>query len=345
MSGWAERVRGVGVRWLREAVGPAFGAVAALVAAASAALAVTLFGASAPAMAQDAGDAPRQIRIGTYIINLEQLTVNNGNYTAEFFLTFECDGPCNLNDFRVVNGTYSILDTDVVTNTGTVRETYHIRANLNENLSYSDFPFDQHTLNIRIESADETTRSLEFVADDRLAGLAPDLQLASWVVLPEYAAGAAPQTYKIYDEPFSRYTFSIMIERPALFGWLKALLPATVIMISGLLAYLFSYDSAGNSIAVVTAALAGSVLFNINLTSSLPATGHLTTADLFMIVNYIALVITLTAMISVFVLKDRKRDDEAKRLFSLARRYVPLGWVLAQATLLLFKLVIQPAAL
>jgi len=128
-----------------------------------------------------------------------------------------------------------------------------------------------------------------------------------------------------------------------LYGVLKALLPATIIMLSGLLAYLFNYDTAGNSIAVVTAALAGSVLFNINLTSSLPATGHLTAADLYMIVNYIALVVTLAIMISVYVLKERDLDERAKRLFRAARRVVPLGWAIAQAGMLFFALMVRPA--
>jgi hypothetical protein len=147
--------------------------------------------------------------------------------------------------------------------------------------------------------------------------------------------------YSVYDSAYSRYIFTIPVYRPPLYGWLKALLPATVILISGLLAYLFNFDSAGNSIAVVTAALAGSVLFNINLTSALPASGHLTAADLFMIVNYIALVATLAVMISVYVLKERGRTEQAKRLFRVARRVVPVSWIVAQVAMLVYTLFLR----
>jgi hypothetical protein len=220
---------------------------------------------------------------------------------------------------------------------------YQIRANLNENLDLRNYPFDTQYLRIHIESENETTDDEVYVADPTLSALDPDLGLAGWVVERNFQTEVVDYHYSIYDSAYSRYIFTIPVYRPPLFGVLKALLPATVILISGMLAYLFNYDSAGNSIAVVTAALAGSVLFNINLTSALPASGNLTAADLFMVVNYIALVVTLAAMISVYVLKERKQVEEAKRLFSAARRLVPPGWVIAQAVMLFYALVLRPS--
>jgi hypothetical protein len=287
--------------------------------------------------------SPRKINIGLYIINLEQLNVQNGNYTVEFYLNLKCEDSCDNVQFRILRGQYTILDKDEEKSGSTGWLVYQIRANLNENLDLRNYPFDTQYLRIHIESENETTDDEVYVADPTLSALDPDLGLAGWVVERNFQTEVVDYHYSIYDSAYSRYIFTIPVYRPPLFGVLKALLPATVILISGMLAYLFNYDSAGNSIAVVTAALAGSVLFNINLTSALPASGNLTAADLFMVVNYIALVVTLAAMISVYVLKERKQVEEAKRLFSAARRLVPPGWVIAQAVMLFYALVLRPS--
>lgn len=288
-------------------------------------------------------DSPRKIKVGLYIINLEQLNVQNGNYTVEFYLNLECDVSCDDVQFRMLRGKYTILDKDEEKSGSTGWLVYQIRADLNENLDLRNYPFDTQYLRIRIESDNKTSDQEIYVADAALSDLDPDLALAGWMLERNFQTEVVDYHYSIYDSAYSRYIFTIPIYRPPLFGVLKALLPATVILISGMLAYLFNYDSAGNSIAVVTAALAGSVLFNINLTSALPATGILTTADLFMIVNYVALVITLAVMISVYVLKERGKAEQAKRLFHTARRIVPLAWVAIQAGMLTYALVVRPS--
>jgi hypothetical protein len=281
--------------------------------------------------------APQHVRVGIYIIDLDQLDVRTGEYTAEFYLSFQCPGAttCDVDDFRIVDGTYTLLDKDIVQRPDGAKVTYHLRGNLNENLDYSAFPFDAHTLSIHVESSDKSQDALVFEPDDALSGLAPDVRMAGWMVTPDYTISVAPNAYKVFLEPFSRFTFQFHIQRPDLYGWLKALLPATIILVSGLLSYLFHHDAAGNSISVVTAALAGSVLFNVNLTSVLPATGNLTTADLFMINNYAALVVTLAIMIAIYVSTERKHVDRAQKLLKVARLTVPPLWILAQALLLL----------
>jgi hypothetical protein len=284
---------------------------------------------------------PRKINIGLYIINLEQLNVQSGNYTVEFYLTLKCDGSCDDVKFRVINGKYQVLTKDEELSDKTGWTVYQIRADLNENLNLARYPFDTQYLRIRIESDIKTTDAEVYVADRALSDLAPELKLAGWEVDRNFTTEVVPYKYSIFDNEYSRYVFTIPVHRPLLYGILKALLPATIIMLSGLLAYLFNYDTAGNSIAVVTAALAGSVLFNINLTSSLPAIGHLTAADLFMIVNYIVLVVTLAIMIGVYMLKQRERDGQAKYLFRMARQVVPVSWVVLQAVQMVYSFVIR----
>lgn len=293
-----------------------------------------------PAHAEDMEQSqpPQHIQTGIYIINLEQLDARTGNYTVEFFLTFRCNGAvaCDVTDFRIVDGKFSILDKDEFKQAGWTQITYHVRADLNENLNFGQFPFDSHTLGIRMESTDLPRSAMILSPQDALSGLDPDLELAGWSILPAYQITEASHSHKVLPEPVSRITFTLSIQRPYLYGWLKAILPATIILVSGLLAYLFHHDAAGNSISVVTAALVGSVLFNINLTSSLPATGQFTVADLYMIINYVALVTTLAVMIVVYVTKERSRDELARRLLSVARRIVPPAWLVAQLLLLAY---------
>ncbi len=286
-------------------------------------------------------DAPRKINIGLYIINLEQLNVQTGNFTVEFYLTFKCDGPCGDVKFRIINGKYQVLtkDADLSDKTGWL--VYQIRADLNENLNLQRYPFDTQYLRIRIESDTATTNQEVYVADPTLSALDPELKLAGWEVERNFTTDVVSYHYAIYDDDYSRYVFTIPIYRPPLFGWLKALLPAVIILISGFLSYLFRHDMCDKGIAVVTSALVGSVLFNINLTSGLPSGSHLTIADLFMIVNYIGLVVSLAVFIAVYVLNEIRREHIAKFLLKRSRVVVPVVWLVLQIGQFIYSFLVR----
>ena len=74
----------------------------------------------------------------------------------------------------------------------------------------------------------------------------------------------------MFDQTYSRLTFTTHVSRPPLAGLLKGFLPALFIVLTGMLAVLMGPDKIPQRLTVSTSALIGSVLFHINLTGSIP---------------------------------------------------------------------------
>ena len=63
-------------------------------------------------------------------------------------------------------------------------------------------------------------------------------------------------------------------------------------------------DKATSRLTLTTSALVGSVLFHINMTSSMPPIGYLTFGDRFMMINYIGLVLVLMVNVKVLAISE-----------------------------------------
>mgnify|MGYP000361348859 CR=1 FL=1 len=76
-----------------------------------------------------------------------------------------------------------------------------------------------------------------------------------------------------------------------------------LLMLDGL-ALLMGADKATSRLTLTTSALVGSVLFHINMTSSMPPIGYLTFGDRLMMINYIGLVLVLMVNVKVLALSE-----------------------------------------
>ncbi len=93
----------------------------------------------------------------------------------------------------------------------------------------------------------------------------------------------------MYGESFSRYVFSLNIQRVFLSAVIKSLLPVAFMAMVGLLSLLLTPDKVLTRLSMNVSTLLGAVMFHINLTSSIPPVGYLTLADRVMITTYAGL--------------------------------------------------------
>lgn len=63
------------------------------------------------------------------------------------------------------------------------------------------------------------------------------------------------------------------------------------------------------------------------MTSSLPPLSYLTFGDRFMIINYIALALTLISTLIALARVDKKQNDAANRIHNIALAVVPIIWI------------------
>ena len=287
-------------------------------------LALSLGGSS---IAAQEGDEPQRVRVGLFLIHIGSVDEDNGTFTADFYLSFGCDSACDPTRFEFLNGRATYIDLQEDTPTSRV---YRIQADLTTVLDLGNYPFDKQRLEIVLEDGVESLETLVYEPDLAGSGIADGAEVAGWDLNSDFDVAVVEQPYPVFGEDYSRYVFSVELARPVGSGLLKGVFPAVVIVGVGLLALFVRSEHLSHRVAMGTAALLGSVIFHLNLTSAVPPTSYLTFADRFMGVNYIALGLALAVTVAMMVVSTRGETARADRLRSFTAVPIIGVWAILQ---------------
>jgi hypothetical protein len=262
------------------------------------------------------------------------LTVGDVNiateaYEMDLYLIFNCDRPCNPGNFEIMNG--RAISQELQDNLPT-RKVFRVRAALRKTLDLRSYPFDRHQVSISIEDKLLANDKLVYVPDPQSTGIDPGVYIPGWTLSGHWQVGAEDHHYPVpvLHQAYSRYTFSVSIARPPLAAFLKVMLPGLFLVGIGFLALLLGPERVMQRLTVSTSALVGAMLFHLNLIGSIPPIGYLTFADRFMIINYVALTLSVASTVILLYLVDKKRTDKANRLHPLFATTLPALWILLQ---------------
>lgn len=277
-----------------------------------------------PPTAAVADAGPLKVRVGVYLLNVGKLDIGTGTYSMDFYVSFRCDVDCNPGNFEILNGRATIEKNDDEPRF----KVFRVRAELAAQFNLKPFPFDEHKLIISLEDKILQDNQLIYEADLNMTGIHPSAVVVGWTLDKQWAATIDRDTYSIYGQNYSRATFTIGAKRPRLSAFLKNLTPALVITLSGFLALLMGADKATPRLTLTTSALVGSVLFHINMTSSMPPIGYLTFADRIMLINYIGLVVVLIVNVKVMSLSETGLTDISTHQLGKRRHWFIVAFVM-----------------
>lgn len=249
--------------------------------------------------------APQVIRVGVYLLNVGKLDIGAGTYAMDLYVSFRCDSDCNPTNFDVLNGRMTAEKND----DDPRFKVFRLRGELMAQFDLRWFPFDAHRLSISFEDRLLQDTQLVYEPDMPMTGIHPSAVVVGWQLDPQWQVRVDRDSYAVYGQSYSRATFSIGAHRPRLSAFLKNLTPALIIALSGFLALLMGADKATPRLTLTTSALVGSVLFHINMTSSMPPISYLTFADRFMLINYIGLVTVLIVNVRVMAISESGLTD------------------------------------
>lgn len=267
--------------------------------------------------------------IGVQVINVGNLDLTTGLYFMDFYLTIICDRPCQP-DIDILNAfTAPELETQLTDAEGTIHA-YRVRANLITNVYLENFPFDEQTLSLSIGDKHATKDDLVFIADPSYSGWDyTHLHVLGWSIRNQIDVGTVEDAYpNNLGGLYSRFTFSIKVYKPWFSSFINTLFPVLIIMLVGFLSFLLSLDAAGERLTLTSSTLVALILFHISLNSSIPPHSSLTFADKFMIVNYVAISISIAVSAIMLVLRDAGNADSALGLNRWTRWVVPVLWAL-----------------
>ena len=280
-----------------------------------------------PVLSSPPVPAPTKVRVGVWLLTVGDVNIATETYDMDLYLIFDCDRPCHPNNFEIMNGR---AITQELQDDLPAHKVFRIRAALRKTLDLRDYPFDRHPVSISIEDSLLANDKLVYVSDPQISGIDPGFNIPGWVYTNAWQASVENHYYPAFHAAYSRYTFSTIITRPPLAALFKVMLPATFLVGVGFLALLLGPDRVMQRLTVSTSALLGAVLFHLNRNASIPPIGYLTFADRFMVVNYVALTLSVASTVILLHLIDKHRTEDANRVHLLSGVILPVLWILLQ---------------
>lgn len=275
------------------------------------------------------------VNVGVYIINLGKFDVATGAFTADFYLTMNCqEENCSVGDFEFVNGRATSVDKSIDKPN---EKFYRIQANLVSPVDLKRFPFDNQQMVIALEDKLKTTDKINYVVDIEQSGMDDSITFTGWN-LDSWNATVKEHYYKPYDETYSQYAYEINISRISFNSFLKTFLPIIFIMLITIFTFVIDPDKIMNRLTIAGSSLVATVMFHISISNQLPPVGYLTIADKFMMLTYFILVITFLINIIILDLQEMKKTHLVEKFHKITE--YNMLWAVPIAYIIFFMFVL-----
>jgi hypothetical protein len=278
-----------------------------------------------PALAE-----PVTVKVAIWINDILKYDPNTG-FTVDAYLQFDCDRPCGEITYTIYNGRAS--SREVLVNEPDFQVT-RMEMVLTEAADLRTYPFDTHQMAVRILCICHRDE-IRFVADTAEAGLG-DVKLQGWLVDPNWHDEADAYFDKLVSESaLPDYEFRTNMTRPVLAGFFKTILPALAILVVGSFGLIIGPEERIKRFDLFNAAFLGTVLFQLNVLSSLPPLAYLTYADRFLLINLMSIILGVGS--SVWIILDYRAGNKARawKVHGWLLAVVPLVWLSLQSLNLL----------
>ncbi|MBF0213731.1 MAG: hypothetical protein HQM00_09240 [Magnetococcales bacterium] len=262
------------------------------------------------------------VKIGTYIDNIDTLSIKDSTWSANFYLWFRWNGAKELDPgskFVIVDGT--ITKKDLLEEYHGADQThymkYRVAAKFLKFFDTTRVPIENHMLNIFIEDGARDGTKLRYVADSN-ANVSSRVKIPGFTLIKNSNA-VKPHTYKSsYGDPrradndkktFTQYVVGIEIQRSGVGVYAKIFVSLFAALALALSNFFVKPSDVGPRFSLPSAAFFGAVANSYVANSILPPSGS------FGLVDYVAgfgmATIFLTIALSlisnyIFVKKDDK---------------------------------------
>jgi hypothetical protein len=296
--------------------------------AALAALLLTLSAARA-----QTDDKPTDVSVGVYVVQLDDPSLKDSQFTTVFWVWFRWQGDKDLNPikkFEIVGGQVEGFENeDSVYAEGSGGVHYQIakvRATVTQDFDITRFPMDHHVLQLSIEETFEGVGKIRYVADTKNTKLQEKIALAG-LVIEKTEATAGTQTYtSTFGDPrveaaaggaeatYARFTLSIPVRRPGIGYPIKLFWSLYLSVFVAVLAFHIKPIDLdprfGLGIGAVFAAMASAFV----ISSALPDGNQVTMADEVVMISIGFIVASLIQSIVSLRLYQAGKEQASSRL-------------------------------
>jgi hypothetical protein len=254
--------------------------------------------------------SPAVIEVGLYVIGTSEFNLDIGTYNIDFFITMHCSVECtdDMVSFDVVgiNSTES-LQVETRKQQGNYAE-FRVQAILNNNdINLRRYPFDNHRLNVMIESKSLLTDALIYKVKENETGIDDDVRLQGWNLDSEYTVKVVEKSYFSADEERSRIILTMETNRVPTAAFIRSILPAMVIIIISFVGTLV--PDRYQRIGLLGGVLLAMLLHHLGVGSEIPPVEYPVYFDAFMLLNDIAILIQFVGTVYELIREKRGTQD------------------------------------
>ncbi len=284
------------------------------------------------AAAQGAEPAkPTDVTVGMYVVQLNEPSLKDSQFTGVFWLWFRWHGGKDLNPmkkFEVVGGQVESLDNEDSVDSADGLDHYQVakvRATITQKFDLHRFPIDEHTLRLTIEETSEGIDVIRYVADAKNSKLQEGLSLAGWEIGVTSAVADAKTYASTFGDPrqggaegdasrYARFTLEVPVGRPGIGYPIKLFWSLYLSVFVALLAFNIKPIDLdprfGLGVGAVFAAMASAFV----ISSALPDGNLVTLADRIVMIAIGFIVVSIIQSIVSLRLFQAGREHASARL-------------------------------
>jgi hypothetical protein len=263
-------------------------------------------------------DDQRSYKIGIYLLNVGKIDLHTSSYDLDFYMWVHSEK----DDFTKSKPDIEFMNGKATIEPITVEPHYYEARVKGTFLNNMDFhPFEQIHLTVEVEGLDER-QSLVLVADRNESGIDSLINIPGWNLV-EMTQNVLVHGYPDGKE-YSRYVFTMTIERFFLSSFLKTIFPIIIITTIAMLAFWMSPSNFAPRIGLGASTLLAAVAAHLNAANQLPPVGYLTLLDKIMIIAYALFLNNLLSMVIQMRYVDHDMKDKAVQINAKMRKFMPI---------------------
>lgn len=272
--------------------------------------------------AENTSEDAANVKVGVLLINVEKVDLAASSYRLDFYLWFRFNPSEitleDMKEFEFVNGFPTKYEIYADEEKGYLE--YRVRGDFIKTFDFTKYPFEAHQLTIELEHKNLNASYLSFQVDPT-SSIDEGVNVAGWNI---GKSEALVTEHSYIDEAYSRYVFSISLERPAVSAFIKSVLPISVITMISLLAFFISPQNFAQRIGLGVTTLLSATAFHLTLLSGIPPVGYLTLADRMMLSIYTIFLYNLSTSVYIMRLVDAKKAEDAQKFNRRAMKILPI---------------------
>ncbi len=264
---------------------------------------------------------PAHVQVGVWLVNVEKVDLPASSYRLDFYLWFRFN-PSEISldqvkNFEFINGAPTKYEVAADEAQGYLE--YRVKGDFLTTFDFTQYPFESHALPVIIEHKTLNISNIVF-EQDPTSTIEPTANVAGWN-LGGFQTSVLEHEY---DETYSRFVFSVNLDRPIVSAFIKSVLPVSVITMISLLAFFMAPTNFAQRITLAVTTLLAATTFHLSLLNGIPPTGYLTFADRIMLSVYAIFLYNIAVSVFIMKLVDSKKFEDALKIKNRAMLFLPV---------------------